>query len=45
MPFWPGGFDWDPSKTLSQMINESDLLEELNFRKGILTVSSFRAFL
>jgi hypothetical protein len=35
VPFWPGGLEWNPSETMSDLLQIDELLEELCFKKGI----------
>lgn len=34
VPFWPGGLEWNPSETMSDLLKMDELLDELSFKKG-----------
>lgn len=38
VPFWPGGLEWNPSETMSDLLQIDDLMEELCFKKDLKTV-------
>lgn len=44
MPFWPGGLEWNPSETMSDLLQIDELLEELCFKKGILSICAYSMF-